>query len=169
MAVRRFRGGRGRSTRRESTWLFFGPFSSTVTVAGGTLVASLNAAALAARPFTVVRMRFAVLAKSDQTAAVERAAGAIGLAVVSDQATAIGVSAIPTPITDAGSQLWFMHQMLFSNLDAGDGTSLYTIDSKAMRKVEVGEDIVAVAESGAGVFGDGMEILWGGRILVKDH
>ena len=48
------------------------------------------------------------MVESDQSAATELFIGNLGLAVVSDQATAVGVTAVPTPATDRGSDLWFL-------------------------------------------------------------
>jgi hypothetical protein len=47
---------------------------------------------------------------SDQFAQSESQIGAIGLAVVTDQAVGIGVTAVPTPITDLSSDSWFLHR-----------------------------------------------------------
>ena len=81
----------------------------TLTASGGTILGSLNATALALRPFTIVRQHYFLMLRSDQAAAAERQFGAFGCVVVSDQAEAVGVTAIPTPITDAGSDLWMLH------------------------------------------------------------
>ena len=107
MARRQFaRGAAAISQKRLTSWFQFQPIRVT-GAAGGTIMFSLNAAALALRPFTIVRSRFEVGIISDQTAATEDQLGAIGMAVVSDQAVAVGVTAVPTPITDMGSDLWF--------------------------------------------------------------
>ncbi len=108
---------------------------------------------------------------SDQAAAIEQQAVALGLAVVSDQAVAVGVTAVPTPVTDMASPLWFVHQLLFGEESAlTDRTKPQTrisIDSKAMRKVEVGQDMVIVLENGG--IGSGSITRIGGRILVKNN
>ncbi len=148
---------RGRSApRRETLWIG-GPdeVSVTAVAASGTdLQSSLNAAALALAPFTVVRCRGLVFVKSDQEANTETPFGAFGLAVVSDQASAIGVTAIPTPITDQASDLWFMFQFVatavqvVSAASVFKGGNVYEFDSTAMRKVETGQDVVSVFENG---------------------
>ena len=109
MARRRefVRGAAAISQKRLTSWFQFVPTQVSLTAAGGTIIFSLNAAALALRPFTVVRTRFKYMVISDQAAAIEIQAGAIGMAVVSDQSVAVGVTAVPTPITDMGSDLWF--------------------------------------------------------------
>jgi len=159
-------------TKRLTSWFQFQPTTAALTTTGGSIFFSLNAAALALRPFTVVRSRFLVGIESDQSAQSERQVAAIGMAVVSDQASAIGVTAIPTPITDMGSDLWFVHQLMYAQflfitgagIDSQNMTS-FPIDSKAMRKVDIGQDLVLVAEIGGNA--DGVNITLGGRMLVK--
>ena len=143
-----------------------------MSATGGTLIFSLNATALALRPFTIIRSRFELYLKSDQDTGSEDQVAGFGIAVVSDEAAAAGVGSIPTPISELGSDLWFVSQILMSSIEAG-ATNVetaingrgYTVDSKAMRKCSVGQDIVVVGErSGAGA---GIELFVGGRILVK--
>ena len=174
MARRRdfVRGAAAIGRKRETTWFSFEPANANIGTAGdAVLVFALNAAALALRPFTIVRTRFLVAIRSDQAAAIEVQRGAVGLAVVSDQAVAVGVTAVPTPIDDMGSNLWFVHQLLYadeSNLtDRTRGESHFEIDSKAQRKVEVGQDVIVVAESSSTVSA-GLIMTIGGRMLIKN-
>ena len=102
---------RGGVARRESSWFFFAPAQTTFTATGGTLVYTFNAAALALRPFTIVRTHFYVAIESDQIVASEIEVGGWSMGVVTEQATAVGVSAVPTPITDLGSDEFFVHQL----------------------------------------------------------
>jgi len=163
---------RGGVMRRESRWLGIATVSSTLTAVGGVLQTSLAAASLALRPFTVVRTHVSWLLESDNAAGAERQICGYGHAVVSDQAVTVGVSAIPTPITDQGSDLWYVYALL---MGAGNisGTMSQrsgftgTIDSRAMRKVEDGQDIVTVVEFDA--VGAGLVITVGGRDLIKLH
>ena len=175
MARRRF--GRApalrQGQRRETVWFDFIPVIVGLSSVGGTILFSLNAAALALRPFTVVRTRFQLFTRSDQQSASEDQLSAMGIAVVSDEASAVGVTAVPTPITEMGSDLWFVHKVLMGSFFAADATGLgnrgfpYEVDSKAMRKVDIGQDLVVVAEfSGAGL---GSVMFVGGRMLVKLH
>ena len=98
-------GGR----RRETQWLSLDPVSNTLA-AGSIAVLSnvMTAAELALRPFTVVRTRGIMQLRSDQNGATEFQHAGFGACVVSDQAVAIGVTAVPTPMTDRVSDLWFM-------------------------------------------------------------
>jgi len=165
---------RGGAVRRASDWGFItGGFTTLAGAGTAVLVASLNATALAMRPFTVVRTHLELLISSDQTAASERQIAAIGLAIVSDQASAIGITAVPTPVTDAGSDLWFAHQWMMNDFIFVSGTGIetnagrrYVIDSKAMRKVNADEDLIMVVENqltGGSVIGSA------GRFLLKLH
>jgi len=164
------RGGR---QVRETIWLFF-PFASNAVTASATAVQqyALNAAALALRPFTVVRTIFNWSVISDQSAASESYIGNFGLCVVSEQAAAIGITALPTPATDQGSDLWFLHKLWIGRFeltgsDVTTDQSSRDFESRAMRKVQDGEDIVGTVEAGIG--GSGCVVKTVGRMLVKLH
>ena len=80
---------------------------TTITTVGTSVVqTSLNAGALALRPFTMVRVRGVIRLETDQLTTTEFQEIAFGLAVVSDQAVAVGVTAVPSPVSDNGSDLW---------------------------------------------------------------
>jgi len=170
---RQFTRGRGRlGSKRMTSWLEIPPVLSGP---GVTLLASLSALELAKRPFTVVRTHLAFRLRSDQIVANETYIGAVGLAVVSDQASAIGITAIPTPVVDADSDLWFVHQWNTGTFFFGSSTSFVDsagtqilIDSKAMRKVNEDEDVVVVFERDT-VVSDGCLVQLAGRMLIKEH
>ncbi len=100
--------------------------------------------------------------RSDQVSSGEDQQVGFGTAIVSEQAIAIGVTAIPTPITDLDSDMWFVYERLMMSMQLSATASSWApsnverrIDSKAMRKVEEGEGLVGVVETGvssAGVF-----------------
>ncbi len=165
------RGGR---QRRESLWLS-GVTVSTALAAGSTAVlqGSLNAAALALRPFTIVRTRGYMYLRSDQAANTEFWDVAYGNIIVTDQAVAIGVTAVPTPVTEDASD-WHVYERLIGTIRviSAIGTQTYEgvgkdIDSKAMRKVDLGEDLIIVVESGA--LTDGASVAAYSRTLIKLH
>ena len=169
--ARRHAPVRNGAPKRLTSWFFLDASATTMTAVGGTIIVSLNAAALAVRPFTIVRTHIAWQLASDQAAAIETQVAALGGCVVSDQANAIGVTAVPTPITDLGSDLWFFHQMMY-----GDESQLTDrtrpairgfIDSKAMRKVNDSEDFLIIGETNAGVIGGGVILNIAGCILIK--
>jgi len=170
------RGAAAIRQRRLTQWLELQPTVTAVGDGVAVLLFSLTDAEKALRPFTIVRTRLLANIVTDQIIAPERQVAAVGVAVVSDQAQSIGITALPTPITDMSSDLWMVHQLMynvFHFLDATGvnfhGDSQYEIDSKAMRKVQDGEDVVVVAESSAGASTGGANIVVGGRILVKLH
>jgi len=162
--------------RRLTQWLEMEPNVTTHTAVGGTILFSLTTAEKALRPFTIIRTRILASIISDQVAVSERQIGALGIAVVSDQAEAIGVTAVPTPITDMASDLWLMHQLMYNEISVQTAVGIqqnpleqYAIDSKAMRKVNDGEDVVVVAELSSTAGSEGFNLNVGGRILVKLH
>ncbi len=163
---------RGGSMRRESLWVA-GDFA-TATLASTNAVAlthSPNAALLALRPYTVVRTRGFMYVSSDQTGASEIYTISMGHAVVSDQAQAIGITALPTPDTDRGSDLFFVFEDLFGRFEfiSGVGTQERGIwkeyDSKAMRRVNDDEQCVVTVEcpSTSGIISHAF------RTLIKLH
>ena len=161
--------------RRESLWFEVSPSIQSSAPGVAVLLASLNTAALGLRPFTVVRTRGPLFIRSDQQAATEPYQAAIGLAVVSDQSVAIGVTAVPTPVTDSGSDLWFVYQWMQgafifnSGIGATEsGSTQIQVDSRAMRKVEDGQDVIIVQETAA-VQSTGSQLLSAFRILIKLH
>jgi len=165
-----------RGPRRLTLWSGVAVGSTTQTGSGGVITNSGNAALLALRPFTIVRTYMEFLIFSDQVVADESQVAAVAGAVVSDQALAIGASAVPTPVTDAGSDLFFYHRFLFNrftvsattptSIQASAGTK-YTIDSKAMRKVNDDQDVIFLVELSTA--GGGWTVISGGRILLKLH
>ena len=167
MAAKRFvRSG----AKRKTLWLQFQAASTTNAGSSASVVFSLNAAALALRPFTIVRTHFSYFLGSDQAAAIEDQTCAWGAAVVSDQAVAIGVTGVPTPNTDLGSSLWFALKLMFAKetsiTDRATKGEYFDLDSKAMRKVEIGQDMVIVVEN---AFSTGWVLKQAGRILVKTN
>jgi len=166
---------RGGVMRRETLWFTDTPTRTTMAAAStAVLVGSLNASALALRPFTVIRTVGYMHVKSDQTAVLEDYNASLGCAIVSDQATAIGVTAVPTPMTDNGSDLWYFYQHAIGSFIFIDGTSFdpvggvgMKVESKGARKVQEGEDLVIVAETGSNSSGVVLAKLL--RILVKLH
>ena len=172
MAHRNFRrGAQAIRKARETLWLFIGSTDTTLTAAGGSIIVALNAAALALRPFTIVRTHFEVAVRSDQAAAIETQAVGVGFAVVNDQALSVGVTAVPTPVSESGSSLWFLHRFIFadeSNLtDRTRSARFVEIDSKVMRKVDLGQDLLGVVELDTTAGSGGAIVSVAGRMLIK--
>ncbi len=162
------RGGRN---VRDTVWADLPLISSSLgTTGSAVLTTALNAAGLALRPFTVIRERIMIYVTSDQEAASEAQNCAFGACVVTEQAVAIGVTAVPTPVTDLSSDLWYAHRWCMSSHGAGTVDSQrgqpYELDSKAMRKVETGQDLITVVENGSN---GGVIMAVAGRSLFKLH
>jgi len=158
--------------RRETLWIDLPLTQTTMTAAGGTIIYSLSTAAKAFRPYTVIRTHVSMLVQSDQEAAGENYQAAYGECIVSDQASAIGVTAVPTPLTDLSSDLWFAWKSLMGlqlvTPSSGGITGVFAageLDSRAMRKVEEGQDSLGVAEAGL----LGVVLTTVGRQLLKMH
>jgi len=164
-------GGRERQVR-QNLWLGINDTATVVAGSTSTLLTSLNAAALALRPFTIVRTRLRIFIESDQAAASELMHAAYGRMVVSDQAAAAGTASVPAPLTNTDAP-WYVWEALFNKFLFGDATgflepsgTMIEVDSKAMRKVGNNEDVVSVIEMGTG---DGGAISQIGRSLIKLH
>ena len=158
-----------RSPGRLTEW--FGSADSTgvaaLAAASFTLNQSLTAVELAKRPFTVTRTVGSIWVSSDQVAAPEVPFGALGFIVVSEKASATGVTAVPDPITQEASDDWFVYQSI---LGFGDATvqrpmTEYKFDSRGQRKVEDGQDIVIMIANASST--DGMFFIVKFRMLVK--
>ena len=155
MAARRT--SRPRGFRPQTAWASVTQlFSLNIGFQMKTLIGSFFTIA----PSTIRRTFGLVSWRSDQQAVSEEPVGAFGMCVVSDDAFAAGAAAIPGPFTDADSDLWFVHQFMYSSFQFLDATgvtnptgSQYKIDSKAMRKFTEAERVVIMVENGHGTQG----------------
>ena len=160
-----------RPAPRTSVWVGFS-LAATITASTATIIGTLNAAALALRPFTIVRTRGYLLWSSDQAAVNEDPRGVMGWTVVSEEAAAAGAASLPDPSTNSDAS-WFVYepyavdfQFLSSVGFDGDSGMGRMVDSKAMRKVENNDQMTVIAtEVGA----HGAVIKFIGRMLVKLH
>ncbi len=156
--------------RRETLWLGGTSIITTMGSAQAVLISLLSSVGLALRPFTIVRSRGILVARSDQVAALENFDVGYGCAVVTEQASAIGVTAVPTPTTDDFSDAWFVYERLLgSTTSSAVGPQMgwtRDVDSKAMRKVEDGFDFVEVVEN---PIATGVVISSYVRFLIKLH
>ena len=161
-----------RPAPKTKIWIGAGTASITLTSGAEKLMTVLNAAALALRPFTILRTRLDILFQSDQLTASEEPAGAYGRIVVTDQASGVGITALSAPIAEPDAD-WFVFQGMSTDFsfitaagfDGGGGYHL-TVDSKAMRKVGPNQDLVSVFEL-RGQGGANINVV--GRTLVQLH
>jgi len=167
MARQHFTRSRANAPQRRLTqWI--GPALQnyqTVATAGATVIASV--------PFnektTIVRTRGHCSVIPTVVTADLNIIGAVGFGIVSSEALAIGVTAIPEPFTDADWSGWFVWRSYSYRLEVVSEIGEhfiewdFEVDSKAMRKVGPNESAVIVAESFAGEY----QISCPWRMLVK--
>ena len=93
--------------------------------------------------------------------------------MVTDEAAAAGIASVPAPVGEDASD-WFvyerlMNRHLITTTGSTSGILVREIDSKAMRKVDIGEDLISVVEADPVAFGDGVILRVYTRTLVKLH
>ena len=175
--ARAFRTARQRlvASGRKTFWLSGSVVEVTLGGANSAaLLTSLNTAALALRPFTVVRSRGYWGVHSDQVAADESQQVHYGETVVSEEALAVGISAVPTPVAQTGSS-WIVFEGIVQRFEVVSNTGVYpnmipqmhSFDSKAMRKIEEGDQLISVVENTG--TSEGTVIVVFTRTLIKLH
>jgi len=97
---------------------------------------------------------------------------ALGIMLVNSPAFAVGIGSLPTPITDIGSDWLWWDSFGWDNVGTvGDGPVLAgqrTIDSKAMRKTKLNQDLVLIVEiAGLGASAGIATIAAALRVLLK--
>ncbi len=158
--------------RRKTFWIQLGGATTEVSLSAGTtlLHATLNAAALALRPFTVVRSIGSFWVSSDQVAATEFPFGAIGTLIADDRAVAAGVASVARPYSELADSDWFMNlpfatKTRFVTAAGFDAPAYqqYMYDQRGQRKVTIGNDIAFVVENVN--TSHGMVFIWTARLL----
>ena len=173
---RQFRGGSSPvRARRKSSWEEGPGGSAAVAVASSTSVIIGLGAQLLQDGTTLVRTRGLLHAwLVSVSAANEGFRGAFGIGIVRDQAFAVGVTAVPTPITDQGWDGWLFWMPFFIEApatmatfgNAGSAVVDMPIDTKAMRKLDLGDTIygvLEVTENGTAV----ANVHFDSRVLLK--
>ncbi len=164
-----------RPAPRTKMWIGNG-LGRTVIVGGAkTFIAQLGTLALSVRPFTILRTRLVIGWTSDQEAADEGPFGEYGQTIVTENASGVGVTALPDPSSVSGDPEndWFVHQPVVAQLAIIGAISaatlmsqIMTVDSKAMRKVGIDDQVVDMFTEDGGVGG----LLWVmGRQLIQLH
>ncbi len=162
-----------RPAPRSNVWVALRIDQTTFLSGIPALVATLNAAALALRPFTIVRTWALLNVASDQVAASEFVQGALGFQVVTETAAAAGIASLPTPLIETDAD-YFVYQPFASSFlfgsaigfqEEGGAGNNWVIDSKSMRKVGVDDDLAITIENR----GPGYLAAIEGRMLVKLH
>ena len=145
--------GPTQAARRRKSWEV-GPgqvAETTSSVSANVILGSGSAATL--EGLTLLRLRGMFTAQLRAFAAVgDGFSGAIGIGIVTAEAFAVGVTAVPLPITDVAWDGWIWWEPIQLKthvaLAAGEvGTKVVsTVDSKAMRKLRLGDTIFAIVE-----------------------
>jgi len=149
-----------RGQKRQVTWI--GPADQgyiSVGAAGSTLLADFAPGTVGIDKPTIVRTRGDISIVPAVLSADLEVVGAFGVGVVSAQAFAIGITAIPKPFDDANWDGWYVWQAINFVVEAGatvqsfsPADRIITVDSKAMRKIADNEVLVLVAQSQQGAF-----------------
>ncbi len=150
--------------RRQTSWAL-GPESSAQNVASSTTQIWTVATVPVIEGLTIVRTRgFIRCLLTTVSAADSGFSGAFGIGVTNQNAVAVGVGSVPTPITDLDWDGWLWHSFFdVRSITAtiADGANAVAmewsmeIDSKAMRKLNDTETAVfgatEVTETGTAV------------------
>ncbi len=174
----RFNMRPNRSIRRKFDWI--GGIDDLSTgdnpLAGNTSVISIafdTRIIQPIAPWTIVRVRGILAARSDQNIAAEQILGAYGICVVNGEAFDAGVASIPTPWSESFDDRWLYHRYWYAVVEENPTTSDFQynsfveeIDGKAMRKVDLGDVVVAVWENASTL---GARIFDNFRMGVKLH
>jgi len=160
------------TSRRQTTWEL-GPGGNTVSTITDSLSTILGAGVSPTNDgLTIVRLRGSLQAYLTAGTINVGMHCAIGAGIVSNDAFAVGVTAMPDPIADVEWKGWLYHRF-FDVHSAGtfDQTDpnvsiRFEIDSKAMRKLGFNETlffVVETVEAGAA----SMAVFADSRVLVK--
>ncbi len=160
-------------SKRQTLWglsVISGGFTG-IAANSKLLFASASSAGLAPQlPQTLIRIRGMMNVVSDQVVATEFPSGAFGIAVVNETARALGITALPGPISDPLFP-WVVHQFFDQEFQFISATGVqspadreYVIDSKSMRKLKDEQAIIFMFELGSGV---GANVAFQGRLLMK--
>ncbi len=161
-----------RGPRKATDWSASSILTGVLSVAGSSAVLDEVFTPIVGGE-TIIRTRGMMGWNTDQEITDELQLGAFGLAIVSEQAATVGITAIPHPSTDAAWGGWFYHQFIMSKFTFISGVGVepnvmqrMVVDSKAMRKVGENERLVSVWEATSTT---GFEAFSSLRILSKVH
>ncbi len=113
------------------------------------------AAAVTQDAITLVRLRGSLFIQlASAAAAGDRLLGAVGIGITSTEGVLAGIGSVPTPITEISAESWLWWDFVFieavTDAEAVNtgGVAGYRvpIDTKAMRKMNVGDTLYAVWE-----------------------
>jgi len=168
--VRRARGGLIRSAGPKRVTQWIGSAEQGIFAVGSNTSVLVQSNATLQNT-TVIRVRGLLSVQPGSFAADLDIKGALGFALVSDQAAAAGAVSIPGPWTDLDWGGWFLWVPWAGRVEFRSDTGIrffdsqinIPLDSKAMRKVAPNETLVVMAESQVGAANVNLAF----RMLVK--
>ena len=134
-------GGFRRGTRSPTGWAG-GATENTLASGTKAIVLSFTSSGLASHD-TVVRIVGSISGAAD---AVVNGQFVLGAGVFADNAVAAGVAFLPDPLTDVNDDLW---TMIRSVPYIGSQVREFEFDSRGMRKVEEGQQLVFIGANSA--------------------
>ncbi len=146
--------GQTRRPRRETSWALgprvgMGSGGTNSQSASGSAILGAGAV-LSIEGATLVRLRGNIQIYLTTSAALQNGfEGSVALGVFTSEAFAIGVTAVPLPLTDVEWDGWIWNQQfrVEGPVSTGIGAfQTYPVDTKAMRKLRVGDTVALVAE-----------------------
>ena len=168
---------RGRGTpaprRQIGNLAIAGEFDGLTTIVGNIIALGSNAIATVGDAATIVRTRGQFTVRCPAAAAGDSLIrGAFGIYVVTSAALAIGVTAMPGPLTDSGNDwyVWAPFTLAFDNtLTEFDSKYHVTVDfdSKGMRKTKAGDTSAVMLEIQSDIAGDSIDCAYVLREQVK--
>ena len=165
-----------RGQRRKYQWEE-GPGGSTVTAFTSSTAIILGSGVEALQGGnTIVRIRGALQAYITSTDSINGGFHCVlGIGIVSADAFAVGVTAVPNPLGDFDWPGWMYHwfydlhaatSTITDSLVNGLGSIQFEVDSKAMRKIGLNEVLMANLETVEDP-ASGMSVFFDSRVLLK--
>ena len=96
---------------------------------------------------TVLRTVGLISVQSDQSSSAEEQIGALGVCEITDRALAVGITAIPDPVTEVSDDFWLLYvpfSMSGAQGTVPNNSKEFMFDSRAKRLVEEGTQLAVV-------------------------
>jgi len=163
------------SLRRKTAW-DIGPEGAPANLSTETTALFPVAAQVVEDAVTLVRTRGACLLQYVSAgSAGDYFRGAVAIGICSAEAFTAGAASLPSPWTDADREDWLWHSYFQLRSwggaatfgDAGGPSQRFDVDSRAMRKLNIGDVIYGVLETGVESGAVVMSALLDTRCLFK--
>ena len=164
-------------TRRLTAWGLGPGGSGAASIASSTSTILGSGVVPLVEGLTAVRLRGSLQAYLKTSDAANGGFHcALGIALATDEAFAVGITALPEPVTDPGFDGWLFHRFfdlhsfgatIAESMNAAGLASIqFEVDSKAMRKIPVGMTMYAVLQS-VELSTATMSVFFDSRVLAK--